>query len=151
MKAVYLFLGLLALVASEVEVQEIETLGLSNGNCDTIAHLAISKKGSRYQWGGKGPNTFDCSGLAYWCHRQIGINIPGSSGPQSTGGRPATGGLKPGDLLFYNTSGQGVSHVGIYIGGGQMVHAPKPGDVVKQVSMQSSYWTSRFVRARRYC
>ena len=151
MKAVYLFLGLLALVASEVEVKGVETLGLSNGNCDRIVTLAKSKIGCDYSWGAKGPNKFDCSGLAYWCHKQLGINIPVSSAPQSQGGSPTTGGIKPGDLLFYNTSGSGVSHVGIYIGNGEMIHAPQPGEKVKKTNINYSYWKQKFVTSRRYC
>ena len=57
--------------------------------------------------------------------------------------------LKPGDLVFYNTLGQPFSHVGIYVGDGRFLHAPKPGAVVRTESMRSAYWTRRFNGARR--
>jgi cell wall-associated NlpC family hydrolase len=59
------------------------------------------------------------------------------------------GSIAPGDLVFFATAGSGPTHVGIAIGGGRFIHAPKSGDVVRAESLTSAYWTSRFVAARR--
>ena len=116
---------------------------------DEIAKLAISKKGKPYKMGAKGPNDFDCSGLATWCHSRVNINLSGNAASLSTTGNPVTD-LKPGDLVFYDTFGKGsVSHVGIYIGNNKMVHAPGDNEVVKEATITSKYWTSRYKGARR--
>lgn len=90
---------------------------------------ALSKQGSPYQWAAEGPNAFDCSGLVYWSYLQHGRTLPRSSRSQATMGSPvSTSAMQPGDLLFFYSP---ISHVGIYVGGGEMVHAPQSGDVVK--------------------
>ena len=90
---------------------------------------ALGQQGKRYAWGGTGPNSFDCSGLAQFSYRAAGINLPRTSRAQSVTGAPiGRGDLQPGDLVFFYKP---VGHVGIYIGNGQMVHAPTSGDVVK--------------------
>lgn len=98
---------------------------------------ALSKRGSDYVWGSTGPNTFDCSGLMLWAYKQAGITLPRTSGEQSTfGAAVPRDQLEPGDLVFYYSP---VSHVGMYIGNGLMVHAPDTGDVVKISPLQSQY------------
>jgi cell wall-associated NlpC family hydrolase len=90
---------------------------------------ALSKQGSPYQWASEGPSSFDCSGLVYWAYLQHGRTLPRSSASQATMGSPvSTSALQPGDLLFFYSP---ISHVGMYVGGGEMVHAPQSGDVVK--------------------
>ncbi|QRP44202.1 C40 family peptidase [Amycolatopsis sp. FDAARGOS 1241] len=104
---------------------------------------ALSRLGDAYVWGATGPSTFDCSGLMQWAYRQAGISLPRSSREQSTFGTPvARSQLQPGDLVFYYTP---VSHVGMYIGDGKMVHAPTTGDVVKISPLQSQYVGARRV------
>ncbi|QWF78155.1 NlpC/P60 family protein [Amycolatopsis sp. CA-230715] len=104
---------------------------------------AQSKLGSAYVWGATGPSTFDCSGLTMWAYKQAGITIPRSSRAQSTFGTPVDRSqLQPGDLVFYYSP---VSHVGIYIGDGKMIHAPTSGDVVKISPLQSQYSGARRV------
>jgi cell wall-associated NlpC family hydrolase len=104
---------------------------------------ALSKLGSAYVWGATGPSTFDCSGLTSWAYKQAGISIPRSSRAQSQNGTPVSRDqLQPGDLVFYYSP---VSHVGIYIGNGKMVHAPTSGDVVKISPLQSQYAGARRV------
>lgn len=131
------------------EEQEEVLLGASGSN---VVSLARSKLGCSYVYGAAGPSTFDCSGLTYWIHNQLGISIPRTASAQSQSGTyVAYANLQPGDLVFYNTSGSGVSHVGIYTGNGKMIHAPKTGDVVKEVSIHNnSYWTPKYVTGRRY-
>ena len=81
----------------------------------------------------------------------MGINIPRTSSQQSKGGKSvARSNLLPGDLVFFNTSGKGVSHVGMYVGNGQMIHAPNSSKPVKYDSINNSYYSSRYVNARRY-
>ncbi len=92
------------------------------------ASIAMKYLGVPYVWGGASPSGFDCSGLVMYVYAQIGINLPHSAAAQYYSGTPiAYSQLQPGDLVFFYHP---ISHVGIYIGGGQMIHAPYPGSVV---------------------
>lgn len=123
----------------------------SNSIGDKLVSLAKSKLGCKYVWGATGPNTFDCSGLTSWCHKQVGISIPRTSLAQSKGGKAVSkSNLQPGDLLFWKTTSAEVGHVGMYVGNGQFIHAPNKSKPVKYDSLSSSYYSSRYVRARRY-
>ncbi|NED98278.1 C40 family peptidase [Phytoactinopolyspora alkaliphila] len=100
-----------------------------NGNAAAVVQFAMAQRGEPYQWGGSGPNSWDCSGLTMMAWRQAGVSLPRSSGSQiGVGTRVSRSQLQPGDLVFYYSP---ISHVAIYIGNGQIVHATKPGDVVK--------------------
>jgi cell wall-associated NlpC family hydrolase len=102
---------------------------------------AKSKLGSPYVWGATGPSQFDCSGLMQWAYKQAGLSLPRSSRQQSTFGAPVEKSqLQPGDLVFYYSP---VSHVGMYVGNGMMVHAPTSGDVVKVSPLQNNYVGAR--------
>ncbi|WP_410660679.1 NlpC/P60 family protein [Amycolatopsis sp. lyj-112] len=102
---------------------------------------AKGKLGSAYVWGATGPSTFDCSGLMMWAYKQAGLTLPRSSRQQSTFGAPVQKSeLQPGDLVFYYSP---VSHVGMYVGNGMMVHAPTSGDVVKVSPLQNNYVGAR--------
>jgi cell wall-associated NlpC family hydrolase len=84
-------------------------------------------------WGAAGPDSFDCSGLVLFAYSAAGISLPHASAMQATMGQPVTRAqLQPGDLIAFYTP---VSHIGIYTGNGQMVHAPSSGDVVKVASI----------------
>ena len=99
----------------------------------TAVDTALAQQGDPYVWGGAGPDSFDCSGLTQYAYAAAGISLPHSSSMQSTMGTPvAYADLQPGDLVFFYTP---VSHVGMYIGNGQMVHAGTSGDVVKVVEL----------------
>lgn len=89
---------------------------------------ALSKIGSPYRWGATGPSAFDCSGLVSWAFRQEGVSLPRTSRAMASAGVPVSrSALRPGDLvLFYSP----VSHVGIYVGDGQIVHASTSGKPV---------------------
>lgn len=102
------------------------TLGPGHPQAATIA---LRYLGIPYLWGGASPATgFDCSGFVMYVYAQLGIQLPHQSAAQYTYGVPVPRAeLQPGDLVFYD----GLSHVGIYIGGGEIVHAPQTGDVVK--------------------
>ncbi|MFK0281502.1 NlpC/P60 family protein [Streptomyces sp. NPDC090499] len=90
---------------------------------------AYAKLGSPYVWGATGPDAFDCSGLAQAAYRSAGVSIPRTTYAQINAGRRVSRSeLQPGDLVFFYS---GISHVGIYIGDGQMIHAPNPSAPVR--------------------
>jgi len=100
--------------------------------------VAIAKRylGAPYRWAASGPNSFDCSGFTMFVYRQVGVRLPHSSRAQiHYGQRVNRSDLKPGDLVFF---GSPIHHVGLYVGGGQMIHAPSTGDVVKYSSINRS-------------
>jgi cell wall-associated NlpC family hydrolase len=104
---------------------------------------AMAQIGDPYVWGAAGPDAFDCSGLVQYAYAAAGISLPHSSRMQSTMGAPVSrDALQPGDLVFFYSP---VSHVGIYIGDGQMVHASTSGVPVKTASVDSmgSYNSAR--------
>ncbi|HZT91978.1 MAG TPA: C40 family peptidase [Gaiellaceae bacterium] len=109
------------------------------------AQIAMRYLGIRYQWGGASPATgFDCSGLVMYVYAQLGISLPHYAAAQYQMGVPvARADLQPGDLVFFD----GLNHVGIYIGGGEMIHAPHTGDVVKIEAI--SDFGAGYVGARR--
>jgi cell wall-associated NlpC family hydrolase len=111
-----------------------------------VANIAMSQLGTPYVWAGSAPGGFDCSGLVMWAYAQVGVSLPHSSYGQYGYGVPVSRDqLQAGDLVFFD----GLGHVGIYIGGGQFVHAPHTGDVVKISSLDESWYSATFVGARR--
>jgi cell wall-associated NlpC family hydrolase len=101
---------------------------------------ALSRLGTPYRWGGTTPAGFDCSGLMLWSWAHAGVSLPRTSGAQRAyTQRISFNQLQPGDLIF---SGNPVYHVGMYIGGGQMVHSPQTGDVAKISSVRTGGSTS---------
>lgn len=99
--------------------------------------------------GGDGPDTFDSSGLAYYCHDK---KIPRKASDQAKSGTSVDKAeLMAGDLMFWDINGDGtVTHTTIYIGDGKMIYAPGPGDSVKEAQSSSNYWDPKYVTARRY-
>ena len=101
--------------------------------------VSIAKRylGARYVWGAEGPNTFDCSGFTMFVYRQVGVELPRVSRDQIRAGeRVNRSDLQPGDLVFF---GNPIHHVGIYVGGGMMIHSPRTGDVVKISPLHRDY------------
>ncbi|MEU6346231.1 NlpC/P60 family protein [Streptomyces sp. NPDC046977] len=145
----------------DVTVTTAGTEGASGatGDARTVVAAALAQLGVPYSWGGgnaNGPSPgiccspgqhqdgrtvvgFDCSGLTLYAYAQVGVRLPRTTEPQAGVGRriPASAGfgaLQPGDLIFYGpdpTSNAGIHHVGIYLGNGQMINAPKPGTRVR--------------------
>ena len=114
--------------------------------------FALAQLGEPYLWGAEGPNRWDCSGLMWAAYRSVAARrfrgSPATSTRRPSRSTVAATALLPGDLLFFSSSPTDASkihHVGMYIGGGQMVHAPTTGDVVKI----STVWWSRFFAATR--
>ncbi|MFD3517315.1 NlpC/P60 family protein [Streptomyces sp. NPDC058657] len=95
---------------------------------------ARTKIGAPYDWGNKGPNAFDCSGLVYWAFKQVNVTVGGSTYTQESAGRKIynRSELRPGDLVFFNN----LQHVGFYAGNGMSLHAPKPGTNVRIEDMK---------------
>jgi cell wall-associated NlpC family hydrolase len=113
---------------------------------------AVLALGTEYHYGGDSPQTgYDCSGLVAHVFEQAwGIHLPHSAQAQSKAGTPVSlAELRPGDLVFYDTQHRPYSHVGIYVGDGRFVHAPKTGARVRVDSLHSRYWASHFDGARR--
>lgn len=110
-----------------------------------VVGIALQYLGVPYVWGGSSPSTgFDCSGFSMYVFAQVGVSLPHHAASQYQLGVPVPRDqLAPGDLVFFS----GLGHMGIYIGGGQFVHAPHTGDVVK-ISSLSERWGS-YVGARR--
>ncbi len=101
----------------------------ASGGAATAIAVAKSKLGSPYVWAAEGPGAFDCSGLTLYAWRAAGVSLPHSSRMQMSSGRSVSvSAMQPGDLVFY---GSPVHHVALYVGGGQVIHAPQSGDVVK--------------------
>ncbi len=120
------------------------TLGLQ------AATLARKQLGKQYQWGATGPDRFDCSGLTKYVFSNLGIDLPRVSRDQAqVGQRVGRSELQSGDLVFFNTSGSNINHVGIYLNDGEFVHAPRKHMPVRTDSLNDSWWRQRFRVARR--
>ena len=106
---------------------------IGSGKAAQAARWALSQQGKPYVWGAAGPSSFDCSGLTMAAYRTVGISLPHYTGNQWTSGThiPMKD-LRPGDLVFFYND---LHHMGMYIGGGYMVHAPHTGDVVRVASI----------------
>lgn len=112
----------------------------------------LTSLGIDYRNGGQTRESgFDCSGLVAHVYLEaFGVRLPrNSQGQSEVGARIERAELEPGDLVFYNTLRRPYSHVGIYVGDGRFVHAPKSGAKVRVERMESRYWTERFNGARR--
>lgn len=104
-----------------------------------VLSYARAQIGKPYEWGGSGPDTFDCSGLTLMAWRQAGVNLSHYTGAQwRETARVAISDLQPGDLVFYGTSGETSHHMGLYIGGGRMIEAPYTGAFVREASIYRS-------------
>ncbi|HTQ76919.1 MAG TPA: C40 family peptidase [Burkholderiales bacterium] len=113
---------------------------------------ALLALGVDYQYGGASPVTgYDCSGLVAHVYREAwGLSLPHNTLALSHAGVAVSlAELQPGDLVFYDTQGHPYSHVGIYLGDGRFVHAPKTGARVRVDSLRNRYWAERFSGARR--
>jgi cell wall-associated NlpC family hydrolase len=113
---------------------------------------ALDLLGIRYRRGGSSPESgFDCSGFVSHVFREgLGLILPRSSKEMSKSGEVVSKDeLKPGDLVFFNTMRSAFSHVGIYLGDNQFVHAPRAGGRVRIEDIRESYWVKRFNGARR--
>ncbi|MDY3372814.1 MAG: SH3 domain-containing protein [Terrisporobacter othiniensis] len=128
--------------------------GSTSSSVNAVLNLAAKQLGKPYVWGAQGPSSFDCSGLTYYVYKNAaGVTLPRVSSDQSRYGTTVSkSNLKAGDLVFFDTSGSNngaVSHVGIYVGNGEMIHASSSKEKIVQVSIETSYWNNAYVRAKR--
>jgi cell wall-associated NlpC family hydrolase len=101
--------------------------------------------GTPYLWGGSTPAGFDCSGFAQYVYAKVGLSIPRTTATQWAG-MTSISSPNIGDLVFFNTSGTGVSHVGIYLGNNQMIHSGSKGVTITDIS--TTYWKPIYLGAR---
>lgn len=115
-----------------------------------IINLAQQFLGVPYVWGGSSPNGFDCSGFVQYVYAQRGIHLPRTADIQITAGRPvAKSELQPGDLVFFASDYVNISHVGIYVGNGQMIHASSGEGMIAYDSLYRDYRVTHYVGACR--
>ena len=134
--------------STETTVPETTTTA-SSSTGEAVVAYAKQFVGYPYVYGANGPNSFDCSGFAQYVYKHFGYSLNRTASAQSSNGVAVSkSNLQPGDLVFFNTSG-GISHVGIYIGGDQFVHASTSNTGVIISSLSSSYYQQRYVTARR--
>ncbi len=136
--------------SQSVRTGNVATLALDSAK--DFADYALEFIGVKYRFGGASPQQgFDCSGLIQYAFREItGISLPRTSRELSQiGEKIELEALAPGDLVFFNTRRFAFSHVGIYLGDDQFLHAPRRGQRVQIAKMESGYWQKRFNGARR--
>ncbi|MCL6595335.1 MAG: LysM peptidoglycan-binding domain-containing protein [Firmicutes bacterium] len=117
---------------------------------DRVVAEARRFLGVPYVYGGSSPSGFDCSGLVWYVLNLVGVRVPRDATDQFYAGRPVPrGDLQPGDVVFFDTTG-GISHDGIYIGNGEFIHAPAPGQSVRVDSLNNPYWQATFLGAKSF-
>jgi hypothetical protein len=121
---------------------------------DRVVAAGLDAIGTRYRWGGDDPDEgFDCSGLVSFIYKEVvGVDLPRRARDQRGEGRAVrVTELQPGDLVFFGIRRRNqTSHVGIYIGNNEFVHAPTRGERVRVDTLDNAYWSKRFNGARRY-
>ncbi|MFB0921577.1 MAG: NlpC/P60 family protein [Oscillospiraceae bacterium] len=124
---------------------------VGTGTGADIVKYAETFLGVPYVYGGTSPSGFDCSGLVYYCYRHFGYSVNRTAAGLAYSGTPvSSSALQVGDIiLFTSTDGSYVGYTGLYIGGGQFIHAPHTGDVVKISNLSDAYYTSHYWGARR--
>ena len=137
----------LRLQVPAVEMPSARTIDV---DADSLVQTALKYRGVRYRWGGMTTRGMDCSGLVARVLDLNGIEAPHNSRALYKLGKPvARQDLRPGDLVFFNTRGAGISHVGLYIGDGQFIHASSAKERVRIDKLSEGYYDRRYVGARR--
>lgn len=141
----------LVLVAGCATAPSKRVTGYSASAGDKAADTALTMIGRPYKFTGDTPGGFDCSGLVRYSYLTAGMDVPHGTGllknsTRSVGLRNA----RKGDLLFFVQSGKKYSHVGIYVGNGQFVHAPSTGGKVRTDSIADPYWKKHYLDTRRF-
>ena len=123
----------------------------ADGRVQTLLKRALALLGTPYRWGGTSTEGFDCSGLVGYVFRSaLGIELPRVSRQMAHSGEKVDrSALSAGDLVFFSRRGRRVDHVGIYVGNGRFVHAPRTGKDVMVSSLTEGYWSHKFMQARR--
>ena len=114
------------------------------------ARYALKQVGIPYVWGGNTPKGFDCSGLIQYSYARAGVEFPRATVTQRKASRYVSrASLRPGDLVFFHIDGKRYSHLGMYVGDGRFVHAPRTGKVVSTASLDNPYWQRNYAGGRR--
>jgi len=122
----------------------------ANSTAAQAVELARAQIGKPYQWGASGPEKFDCSGLVLYVYKALGVPLPRKSGEQASSGYHVDRkDLVPGDLVFFRLTGGPINHVGIYVGRGKFIHAPKKNNPVRYDSLNDTWWGQKFKGGRR--
>ena len=132
-------------------VNENEASASTSYSVEKLNQISSKYIGVRYSYGGTSESGFDCSGYVRHVFNELGITSLDrtSSGMYHQGTAVNKSDLEPGDLVFFNTSGSGVSHVGIYVGSGQFIHASSSKGVTKTDLNDKHYWGNKYVGAKR--
>ena len=129
-------------------INETAKASSSSSRGQAIVNTAMQYLGVPYVWGGTSPSGFDCSGLVQYVCKKNGISVSRTAAAQAGNGTYVSrNNLQPGDLVFFGKGN--IPHVGIYIGNGQMIHAPQTGDVVKISSIETAYRINSYAGATR--
>ena len=130
------------------------TCNAQPGSGSSAVSIAYQYLGVPYVYGGASPSGFDCSGFTMYVYSQLGISLPHGATPQlNYGASVSRSDLQPGDLVFFSDYGYAASHVGIYVGDGQFIHASSSssnGYCVCVSSLTSGYYDSHYAGARRF-
>ncbi|PLT28215.1 C40 family peptidase [Peribacillus deserti] len=124
-----------------------KALGVYKVDNTRLIHFAKKFMGVPYVWGGTSPSGFDCSGFIYYVFKEQGIYLPRTSSALYSNIGLRVSAPKAGDLVFFNTSGSGVSHVGIYIGNNEFISATSSKGIAVY-SMSNSYWAPKYLGAK---
>ena len=133
------------------EIPKVES-SISSDKAQKVIELAKEQIGKPYLWGSEGPDSFDCSGLVYYVFKEsIDMTLPRTSRDQyKIGEEVSKSDLQVGDLLFSSSrSDKVITHVGIYMGDGKMIHSPNSGKNVEISDISSNYWENSYVGAKR--
>jgi cell wall-associated NlpC family hydrolase len=132
---------------SSTKAAPIKYAGPATGSAKTVVSFAYAQIGKTYVFGAAGPSHFDCSGLTMAAWARVGVSMPHSAHQQyAMFGKVSRANMMPGDLVFFYSAR---SHVGIYVGGGKMVHASQPGEPIVETSIDTDYYRRNFNGAVR--
>ncbi|MGE6487610.1 C40 family peptidase [Paenisporosarcina sp. NPDC076898] len=135
------------LVTAPLSIQTEAAGSIESKELISVANNLI---GTKYVYGGTTAKGFDCSGFIGYVYKELGLNLPRTSaGMYATGTKVSYDNLQPGDLVFFNTSGRGVSHAGIYIGAEKFVHSSSSKGVSIARLDDPYYWGARYIGAKR--
>ena len=135
---------------TEKTKQETSSNPAVSGKGSTVVETAKKYLGAKYVYGASGPNSFDCSGFTSYVFKLHGVSLSRTAkGQYSNGTAVSRANLQPGDLVMFGPSASGINHVGIYIGGGKIIHAENPSSGVTIDTINSGYYNKNYVGARR--
>ena len=135
---------------TEKKKQETSSNPPVSGKGSTVIETAKKYLGAKYVYGASGPNSFDCSGFTSYVFKLHGVSLSRTAkGQYSNGTAVSRANLQPGDLVMFGPSASGINHVGIYIGGGKIIHAENPSSGVTIDTINSGYYNKNYVGARR--